>query len=201
MKLLEKSSRRPILQLLRIDVNCCDHCFGARVSLVPKGSCGYFVLGGAAGIGLQPSSFRSWFWCCVCGCLCASVLSDPVSKFPFVYGLWFWFGFLCLTGSFSEGLGSHKPTQAQVRWIIVGGLIDVSRCAMHASITFGVAVSADGATAPIGRTGWTFGNLRSGRAYSDAFPWGAGHGTLRWTHASEQAGKALRSQGHQCVVM
>ena len=25
--------------------------------------------------------------------------------------------------------------------------------------------------------------------------------TLRWTHASEQAGKALRSQGHQCVVM
>ena len=35
----------------------------------------------------------------------------------------------------------------------------------------------------------------------DAFPWGAGHGTLRWTHASEQAGKALRSQGHQCVVM
>ena len=36
---------------------------------------------------------------------------------------------------------------------------------------------------------------------NDAFPWGAGHGTLRWTHASEQAGKALRSQGHQCVVM
>ena len=40
-----------------------------------------------------------------------------------------------------------------------------------------------------------------GHALSDAFPWGAGHGTLRWTHASEQAGKALRSQGHQCVVM
>ena len=37
--------------------------------------------------------------------------------------------------------------------------------------------------------------------WTDAFPWGAGHGTLRWTHASEQAGKALRSQGHQCVVM
>ena len=37
--------------------------------------------------------------------------------------------------------------------------------------------------------------------HGDAFPWGAGHGTLRWTHASEQAGKALRSQGHQCVVM
>ena len=36
---------------------------------------------------------------------------------------------------------------------------------------------------------------------TDAFPWGAGHRTLRWTHASEQAGKALRSQGHQCVVM
>ena len=36
---------------------------------------------------------------------------------------------------------------------------------------------------------------------TDAFPWGAGHGTLRWTHASEQAGEALRSQGHQCVVM
>ena len=34
---------------------------------------------------------------------------------------------------------------------------------------------------------------------SDAFPWGAGHGTLRWTRASEQAGKALRSQGHQCA--
>ena len=25
---------------------------------------------------------------------------------------------------------------------------------------------------------------------------GPGHGTLRWTHTSEQAGKALRSQGH-----
>ena len=33
----------------------------------------------------------------------------------------------------------------------------------------------------------------------DVFPWGAGHGTLRWTRASEQAGKALRSQGHQCA--
>ena len=25
---------------------------------------------------------------------------------------------------------------------------------------------------------------------------GPGHGTLRWTRASKQAGKALRSQGH-----
>ena len=33
----------------------------------------------------------------------------------------------------------------------------------------------------------------------EGFPWGAGHGTLRWTRASEQAGKALRSQGHQCA--
>ena len=41
----------------------------------------------------------------------------------------------------------------------------------------------------------------SGEGSGDAFPWGAGHRTLRWTHASEQAGKALRSQGHQCVVM
>ena len=30
----------------------------------------------------------------------------------------------------------------------------------------------------------------------DAFPWGPGHGTLRWTRTGEQAGKALRSQGH-----
>ena len=35
--------------------------------------------------------------------------------------------------------------------------------------------------------------------YIDAFSWGSGHGTLRWTRASEQAGKALRSQGHQCA--
>ena len=28
------------------------------------------------------------------------------------------------------------------------------------------------------------------------FPWGAGHGTLRVTHTGDQAGKALRSQGH-----
>ena len=34
---------------------------------------------------------------------------------------------------------------------------------------------------------------------NDAFPWGAGHGTLWWTRASEQAGKALRSQQHQCA--
>ena len=32
---------------------------------------------------------------------------------------------------------------------------------------------------------------------TDAFPWGAGHGTLRVTRTGEQAGKALRSQGHQ----
>ena len=37
------------------------------------------------------------------------------------------------------------------------------------------------------------------RGAGDAFPWGAGHRTLRWTRASEQAGKALRSQGHQCA--
>ena len=30
----------------------------------------------------------------------------------------------------------------------------------------------------------------------DPFPWGAVHGTLRVTHTGEQAGKALRSQGH-----
>ena len=29
--------------------------------------------------------------------------------------------------------------------------------------------------------------------------WGPGHGTLRWTRASERARKALRSQGHQCA--
>ena len=28
---------------------------------------------------------------------------------------------------------------------------------------------------------------------------GPGHGTLRWTRTSEQAGKALRSQGHHCA--
>ena len=41
--------------------------------------------------------------------------------------------------------------------------------------------------------------VRSKGKGTDAFPWGAGHGTLRWTRASEQAGKALRSQGHQCA--
>ena len=30
----------------------------------------------------------------------------------------------------------------------------------------------------------------------DTFPWGAGHETLRVTRTGEQAGKALRSQGH-----
>ena len=29
-----------------------------------------------------------------------------------------------------------------------------------------------------------------------AFPWGAGHGTLRVIRTGEQAGKALRSHGH-----
>ena len=28
---------------------------------------------------------------------------------------------------------------------------------------------------------------------------GPGHGTLQWTRTSEQAGKALRSQGHHCA--
>ena len=31
------------------------------------------------------------------------------------------------------------------------------------------------------------------------FRGGPGDGTLRWTRASEQAGKALRSQGHHCA--
>ena len=48
------------------------------------------------------------------------------------------------------------------------------------------------------RSKWTSIRLNPSLA-SDAFPWGAGHGTLRWTRASEQAGKALRSQGHQCA--
>ena len=30
-------------------------------------------------------------------------------------------------------------------------------------------------------------------------PGGPGHGTLQWTRTSEQAGKALRSQGHHCA--
>ena len=30
---------------------------------------------------------------------------------------------------------------------------------------------------------------------------GPGHGTLRWTRTSEQAGKALRSQGHHCACV
>ena len=51
---------------------------------------------------------------------------------------------------------------------------------------------------PPSKAGATAPGVREG---TDAFPWGAGHRTLRWTHASEQAGKALRSQGHQCVVM
>ena len=36
----------------------------------------------------------------------------------------------------------------------------------------------------------------NGCRHSDAFPWGGGHGTLRVTRTGEQAGKALRSQGH-----
>ena len=48
---------------------------------------------------------------------------------------------------------------------------------------------------------WQGFRVRTGQGMGcvDAFPWGAGHGTLRWTRASEQAGKALRSQGHQCA--
>ena len=30
---------------------------------------------------------------------------------------------------------------------------------------------------------------------------GPGHGMLRWTRTSEQAGKALRSQGHHCACV
>ena len=41
---------------------------------------------------------------------------------------------------------------------------------------------------------WTA--LHGGEGCTDAFPWGAGHGTLRVTRTGEQAGKALRSQGH-----
>ena len=36
LKLLKKLLRRPILQLLRIDVNCCDHSVGARVLRPPQ---------------------------------------------------------------------------------------------------------------------------------------------------------------------
>ena len=64
------------------------------------------------------------------------------------------------------------------------------RCELRA------APRCSGLVAPSGTRG--LGNPAAVNAY-DAFPWGAGHGTLRWTRASEQAGKALRSQGHQCA--
>ena len=57
-------------------------------------------------MGLQPSSFCSWFWCCFCGCILVGISSDPVFQFSF----WFWLGFfVCLTGSFHEGVISHNP--------------------------------------------------------------------------------------------
>ena len=59
---------------------------------------------------------------------------------------------------------------------------DVDRC---------VLCSLPGFAAPGGRCCLAPGLTRSRR--------GPGHGTLRWTRASEQAGKALRSQGHHCA--
>ena len=49
--------------------------------------------------------------------------------------------------------------------IILGGLIDLSRCALHPSITLGGAASADGAPAPSDGTRRTSRALRTGRAY------------------------------------
>ena len=113
------------------------------------GSC--WERGGRRGIvERQLSSFRSWFWCCFSGCISAVISSDPVSEVPFQCGLWFWF--LCWTGSFNEGVGSHKPIQAQVPWIILGGLIDLSRRVRDRSITFGAPASGDGGAAPTSRT-------------------------------------------------
>ena len=97
---------------------------------------------------------------CFCGCICASNSSDAISELPFRCGIWFWF--LCLTGSFNEGLRSHNPTQASVPRIILGHLTDPSGLSLRPSITFGAAASADGATA---RTCRTSGAQRNGRAY------------------------------------
>ena len=123
------------------------------------------LMGGWAGIVLQPSSFRSWFWFSFCGCHCACISSDPVSKIPFGCDLWFRFLFLCLTGSFNEGLAGHKPNKGLVPWIFLGGLIDLSRCALHPRITFGAAASANEAAAPNSRIGRTSRALRTVRAY------------------------------------
>ena len=47
----------------------------------------------------------------------------------------------------------------------------------------------------------TYSNLHTRTSYktTDAFPWGAWPQDAAVTHTSKQAGKALRSQGHQCA--
>ena len=54
----------------------------------------------------------------------------------------------------------------------------------------------EGVEAPAAYLGMMGMELNHRKCTIAAFPWGAGHGTLRVTRTGEQAGKALRSQGH-----
>ena len=113
-----------------------------------------------------------------------------------------------------DGLGPHKPTSVfkGTRKRIPGYIINLSACNARTNAacgwarctgvlhtfspgTTGFPGTARGVLVP--RTSNS--STRNLQVHTDAFPWGAGHGTLRWTRASEQAGKALRSQGHQCA--
>ena len=70
------------------------------------------------------------------------------------------------------------------------------RCAASCKLR-AAALRCSGLVAPSGTRG--MGNPAAVRKLLTRSRGGPGHGTLRWTRASEQAGKALRSQGHHCA--
>ena len=148
-------------------------CVCVRASLVPRHSrlgCVVWLCVCRLGFLLRPATPGWGFGVCVC--LCAGSACTP----PLLARV---FGCVCVC--------VRAPLVPRHSWL---------GCAVR------VCVLGLGFRLRPAFPGWGVGVcvcLCARSACTDAFPWGAGHGTLRWTRASEQAGKALRSQGHQCA--
>ena len=118
-------------------------------------------------------------------------------------GRWLW-KWLVVTGSAAllVGRGNSLMTEfcslhfLQGLGAVAGRRCQPLRCAASCELR-AAAPRCSGLVAPSGTRG--MGNPAAVETLLTCSRGGPGHGTLRWTHASEQAGKALRSQGHHCA--
>ena len=118
---------------------------------------------------------------CVCVCVCGCVVGAG-------WGLllvWVWVWSVCaVAGPSLAGVRLRRWCVVCGVWFVVCGVRRWNVRGVVAGVWCGWSLATPGGCSCV--------LLTRSRG-------GPGHGTLRWTRASEQAGKALRSQGHQCA--